>query len=129
MTAASFFRRRRLISLLVTAAMVALGAGSAMLGLCGPFNDVAPDAFCPFVLEVFPAAITTGLTATTYDPDGSVTRLQMAAFLSRSVDRTLQRASRRAALEQFWTTQGPYNVGITNLGYTPRFVKSDGTDL
>src|SRR5215470_11758385 len=83
---------------------VATGAGS-LLGLCGPFTDVAADVFCPFVLEIFYLGITTGTTATTYDPASNVTRLQMAAFLSRTVDRTLQRGSRRAALNQFWTTQ------------------------
>jgi len=41
--------------------------------------------FCPFVLEIFYLGITTGTTPTTYDPSSTVTRLQMAAFLSRTV--------------------------------------------
>src|SRR5262249_26820548 len=84
-------------------AALAAGGGEALLGMCGPFTDVAADAFCPFVLEIFYLGITTGVTATTYDPAGNVTRLQMAAFLSRSVDGVLKRGSRRAALNQFWT--------------------------
>jgi hypothetical protein len=52
---------------------------------------VAEDAFCAFVLEIFTLGITTGTTATTYDPASSVTRLQMAAFLSRTVDGVLKR--------------------------------------
>ncbi len=84
---------------------VLLGASSALLGVCGPFTDVAADSFCPFVLELFTLGITTGTTPTTHDPASSVSRLQMAAFLSRSVDGVLKRGSRRAPLDQFWTTQ------------------------
>jgi hypothetical protein len=49
-----------------------LGASSALLGVCGPFTDVAADAFCPFVLEIFYLGITTGTTPTTYDPTSNV---------------------------------------------------------
>jgi len=42
--------------------------------------------------------VTTGTSPTTYDPGSAVTRLQMAAFLSRTVDKALQRGSDRAAL-------------------------------
>src|SRR5262245_58854308 len=101
-----------------------LGAGSALLGTCGPFTDVAADAFCPFVLEVFYLGITTGTTPTTYDPAGNVSRLQMAAFLSRTVDGTLKRGSRRAALGQFWTTQNSTVLGITTVGDFPEQVQS-----
>src|SRR6202048_1133756 len=85
--------------------VVLLGASSVLFGVCGPFTDVAADAFCPFVLEIFYLGITTGTTPTTYDPTSNVNRLQMAAFLSRSVDGVLKRGGRRAALGQFWTTQ------------------------
>src|SRR6185436_1530803 len=81
------------------------GAASAVLGGCGPFTDTAADSFCPFVLEVFTLGITTGTTATTYSPGDNVTRLQMAAFLSRSVDGVLKRGGHRAALNQYWTPQ------------------------
>ncbi|HKA35605.1 MAG TPA: S-layer homology domain-containing protein [Thermoanaerobaculia bacterium] len=67
-----------------------LGVSSALLGACGPFTDVAADVFCPFVLEIFYLGITTGTTATTYDPSSNVSRLQMAAFLSRTVDGVLR---------------------------------------
>src|SRR5215468_7482760 len=92
-------------SLALIAALLG-GGGHAALGLCGPFTDVAPgDAFCTSILEIFTLGITTGTTPTTYDPTSNVNRLQMAAFLSRSVDGVLKRSSRRAALDQFWTTQ------------------------
>jgi hypothetical protein len=86
---------------LFSSATMALTAGlaSMALGTCGPFTDVAADAFCPFVLEIFTLGITTGTTATTYDPIANVTRLQMAAFLSRTVDGALRWGSWRAALD------------------------------
>jgi hypothetical protein len=124
------FRRRRAL-LLSTAAAAAIlcGAGSALLGLCGPFTDVSDVTFCPFVLEIFYLGITTGTTPTTYDPTSPVTRLQMAAFLSRTVDRVLLRGSRRAALDQFWTTQNATVLGLTTVGTGPRLLKSDGADI
>src|SRR6185295_4968625 len=59
----------------------------------------------------------------------TVTRLQMAAFLSRTVDGVLRRGSRRAALDQFWTTQGASSLGVTTLGGETVMVRSDGADL
>src|SRR5262249_53747112 len=91
------------------------GAASTVLGTCGPFTDTANDVFCGFILEVYYLAITAGTTATTYDPAGNVTRTQMAAFLSRTVDRTLQRGGKRAALKQFWTPQNDTVLGITTI--------------
>src|SRR5262249_37663137 len=121
---------RRIASACVLGATALLsGAGGALLGLCGPFTDTAADAFCPFVLEIFYLGITTGTTATTYSPDGNVTRLQMAAFLSRSVDRSLTRSGRRAALNQFWTPQNGGALGIAALDFFPLWIESDGTDV
>ena len=99
------------------------------MGTCGLFTDVAADSFCPFVLEIFYLGVTTGTTPATYDPTSNVNRLQMAAFLSRSVDGVLKRGSRRAALDQFWTTQNPASLGITTLPFGPNLVQSDGADL
>ncbi len=108
---------------------VIFGGASALVGVCGPFTDVAADAFCPFVLEIFSLGITTGTSPTTYDPTSSVSRLQMAAFLSRSVDGVLKRGSRRAALDQFWTPQNASVLGLTTVGISPALVKSDGLDV
>ena len=105
------------------------GVGSALLGLCGPFTDVAADTFCPFVLEIFTLGITTGTTPTTYDPASSVSRLQMAAFLSRTVDRALQRLQLRSSLRQFSTPQNVQSLGMTSIGLLPIFIESDGADL
>ena len=114
---------------LVSIAVVFAGASSALLGVCGPFTDVAADPFCPFVLEIFTFGITTGTSPTTYDPTSNVTRLQMAAFLSRTVDGVLKRGSRRAALQQFWTPRSASAVSLTTVGGSPDSVVSDGSDL
>jgi DNA-binding beta-propeller fold protein YncE len=90
---------------------------------------VSDAGFCPFVLEIFTLGITTGTSPTTYDPTSSVSRLQMAAFLSRTVDGVLQRGSRRAALGQFWTTGSAAAIGLTTVGNTPQLVASDAKDI
>ncbi|HKF43950.1 MAG TPA: S-layer homology domain-containing protein [Thermoanaerobaculia bacterium] len=117
------------VAALLAVAVAVSGAAGRLLGACGPFTDVAADVFCPFVLEIFYLGITTGTTATTYDPTSNVTRLQMAAFLSRTVDGVLKRGSRRAALDQFWTTQNATVLGLTTVGNAPRLAASDGTDI
>src|SRR5262245_23650614 len=123
------FRGGRKISALCAVAAAALGAASGLLGLCGPFTDVSDIVFCPFVLEIFYLEITTGTTATTYDPAGNVTRLQMAAFLSRSVDTVLRRND-RAALGQFWNPKGFISgLSQTTVGGTPTGVVCDGLDV
>src|SRR4029078_8856378 len=115
-------------SLALAAALLA-GAGSALLGVGGAFTDVSAAGFCPFVLEVFTLGITTGTTPTTYDPASPVSRLQMAAFLSRSVHGVLDGVSRRAALKRYYGTQNAQVLGLTTLVNFPQFVDSDGTDL
>ena len=119
---------RRFFAALVAAGALLGGGASALLGICGPFTDVSDPAFCPFVLEIFYLGLTTGTTPTTYDPASSVSRLQMAAFLSRSVDGVVRRVSRRAALQQFWTPQNGLTLGLTTLPGTGA-IKSDGADL
>ncbi len=120
---------RRLLSLFAFLITVLLGASSAVLGVCGPFTDVAADAFCPFVLEIFTLGITTGTTPTTYDPVSSVSRLQMAAFLSRSVDGVLRRGRRNAAADKFWTPQDASRLGLTTVGFGPILPRFDGADV
>jgi hypothetical protein len=119
--------RRILVSCL--AASLVGGAMSIALGVCGPFTDVTDAGFCPFVLEIFTLGITTGTTPTTYDPTASVSRLQMAAFLSRTVDGVLKRGSRRAAIDRFWTPQDPSVLGLTTVGIGPALARFDGADV
>ncbi len=123
-------RTGRLVFIAVVSILtVIFGGASGLLGVCGPFTDVAADSFCPFVLEIFTLGITTGTTPTTYDPASSVSRLQMAAFLSRSVDGVLRRGSRRIALDQFWTPQNDTVLGLTTVGSNPTIARSDGLDI
>jgi DNA-binding beta-propeller fold protein YncE len=121
--------RKALTILAVSGVMLGLGVSSVLFGACGPFTDAAGDAFCPFVLEIFYLGITTGTTATTFDPTANVTRLQMAAFLARTVDGALKRGGRRAVLDQFWTTQNSTVLGLTTVGVGPRLLHSDGADI
>src|SRR5580765_4754259 len=118
----------RFVLLLAFAAALA-GAGSQALAVCGPFADVSDASFCPFVLEIFTLGITTGTTPTTFDPSSQVSRLQMAAFLSRSVDGALRRGSRRALVKKFWTPQSKEVLGVTTLGGSPTMLQSDGRDV
>ena len=120
---------RLFVGLALASAAVLGGITNSALSVCGPFTDVAADAFCPFVLEVFYTGITTGTTATTYDPAGNVSRLQMAAFLSRTVDTTLKRASRRTAQRQLWTAQNTSVLGVITTGSGPLFAQFDGADV
>jgi len=113
----------------IAAAALLAGASGSLLGVCGPFTDVTDAGFCPFVLEIFTLGITTGTTPTTYDPTANVSRLQMAAFLSRTVDGALRRGSARAALDQFWTPKTALVLGLTTVGANPRLVATDGADI
>jgi hypothetical protein len=126
----TFRRRIRFFAsaLVLTAAVIA-GAASSLLGSCGPFADFTDAGFCPFVLEIFTLGITTGTSATTYDPTSPASRLQMAAFLSRTVDRVLQRGGRRASLNQFSSPQNVAALGVTTVGASPRLLRFDGADL
>jgi hypothetical protein len=113
----------------IAAAALLGGAAGSLSGLCGPFTDTAADGFCSSVQEIFYLAITSGTTATTYSPGDNANRLQMAAFLSRSVDRSLQRAGRRAALGRFWSPKSAVVLGKTALGGSPNNVRWDGQDV
>ena len=119
-------RKNWLRFLFALGAALLLGASGALLGSCGPFTDILDDTFCPFVLEIFYLGITTGTTATTYEPAGNVTRLQMSAFLSRSADRILQRQSRRARYNKWWIPQNGSVLGLTSVGISPSQVRFDG---
>ena len=121
---------RPILGVALSILAVVFGGASALGGTCGPFTDFAADAFCPLMLEIFYLGITTGTTPTTYDPTSNVKRVQMAAFLSRTVDGVLKRGSRRAALDQFWTTQnGDKSSRETNSWGPSAFPSSDGADI
>jgi len=109
-------------------AFIAGGATRIVQDQCGPFTDVSPT-FCPYVLEMYYLGITAGTSATTFSPDNPVTRGQAAVFVSKAINQTLVRSSRRAALGQWWTTHAVGPLGLTPLASTPYRVASDGSDL
>ncbi len=104
-------------------------------GSCGgetttlPFTDVMASPFFCQIASAYFTGLTNGTTATTYSPTQNVTREQMAAFITRTMDQALKRGSRRAALKQFWTPTSTDGIGLTTVGITPQLVESDGADL
>jgi len=84
--------------------------------------------FCQ-IAEAFFSGLTNGTSATTFSPSQNVTREQMAAFTTRTMDQSLKRGSRRAALKQFWTPTSEVGLGLTTVGTTPLLVESDLTPL
>ena len=98
-----------------------------------PFTDLGPiyAGFCPGIEQAYWSGLTTGTTATTFSPSDTVTRDQMATFITRTLNQGLNRNKRRAALNQWWT-QKPYyaeGYGMTGVGAEPGLVVSDGADL
>jgi len=103
-------------------------------GTCGgasitlPFTDVpSTNIFFCSIAEAYLSGLTNGFTSTTYNPSGNVPREQMAAFVTRTMDQSLRRGSRRAALDQFWNANVQVHGPVVGSG--PRLVKSDGADL
>jgi hypothetical protein len=81
-----------------------------------PFDDVLPgNIFFCSIAEAYFSALTNGTSATTYSPSANVPREQMAAFITRTMDQSVKRSSRRAALNQYWTTQGANNLALTTV--------------
>src|SRR6516165_4926637 len=121
----------------ITLASIRLRADT---GTCGgqsvtvPFTDVMSSPFFCQIAEAFFSGLTNGTSSTTYSPSNPVTRDQMAAFITRTQDSALRQGSKRAALQQFWTTTPNYasesgGLGWTTVGSSPQLVQSDGEDL
>jgi hypothetical protein len=129
-------RRAALLLAAVLALTVASTQMRADTGTCGgalttlPFTDVpGSNAFFCAIAAAYFSGLTNGTTATTYSPTQTVTREQMAAFITRTLDQSLKRGGNRAALDQWWTPTTIANTAMTDVGNNPRLVKSDGTDL
>jgi DNA-binding beta-propeller fold protein YncE len=104
-------------------------------GNCGgatttlPFTDVQGNVFFCQIAAAYFSGLANGTSATTYSPSDNVTREQMAAFTTRTLDQSLKRGSRRAALDQFWTTASSNSLALTMVEDGPIGVKSDGADI
>jgi DNA-binding beta-propeller fold protein YncE len=96
-----------------------------------PYTDVSGvgTAFCPGIMEAYVTGVSKGTTPTTFSPNNTVTRVQMTTFLQRSLDQGLARTSRRAALNQWWTTQD-FNATLTiDIGVSPYSCAADGENI
>jgi hypothetical protein len=104
-------------------------------GSCGgvtitlPFNDVMASPFFCQIAAAYFSGLTNGTTATTYSPTQTVTREQMAAFISRTLDQSLKRGSQRAVTKKWFTPQDANSLTLTDVGDVPQCVEFDGTDL
>jgi hypothetical protein len=130
-------RNRAMI--LVGAMAITIAASTYMradTGTCGgasitlPFTDVpSGNVFFCSIAEAYFSALTNGTDDTHYSPAANVPREQMAAFVIRTMDQSLKRGSRRAALDQYWTPPSAEGLTLTTVGSLPQLVKSDGADL
>jgi DNA-binding beta-propeller fold protein YncE len=104
-------------------------------GSCGgatttlPFTDVQGNVFFCQIASAYFSGLTSGTTATTYSPTQNVTREQMAAFITRTMDQSLKRGSQRAVTRKWFTPQDANSLTLTDVGTLPQFVEFDGTDL
>jgi DNA-binding beta-propeller fold protein YncE len=130
---------QKLRGLLLLALIISLTALSNQIkadtGTCGgvtitlPFNDVMASPFFCQIAAAYFSGLTNGTTATTYSPTQTVTREQMAAFISRTLDQSLKRSSQRAVAKKWWTPQTAGNLTLTDIGNNVHQVEFDGTDL
>jgi hypothetical protein len=132
----SMYRRLAVLVALITSLIAISARSRAETAICGgasttiPFTDVpASNVFFCQIAAAFFSGLTNGTTATTYSPAADVTREQMAAFVSRTLDQSLRRGSHRAALGQWWTPQRHGDLVATTVGNLPLAVKADGFSL
>jgi hypothetical protein len=90
-------------------AIVTAASAPASAAPCAGFNDVdTTSGFCADVQWIRNRAVTQGCTAATYCPNDPVTRLQMAAFMSRL----------GKALQPAFLHRSEYVQTVSNLGTT-----------
>jgi hypothetical protein len=132
---------RRLVFCEALALALILGLSGAFnhlradTGACGganvtlPFTDLAGNGFFCQIAAAYFAGLTNGTSATTFSPANNVTRDQMTAFITRTLDQSLRRGSRRAALGQ-WATPTAIRADLAvNVGNSPSVVLSSGKDV
>lgn len=126
------------VCLLITAAVILVASARmrADTGTCGgqmrtlPFTDVpAANIFFCSIASAFFSGLTNGTSATTYSPANNVTREQMAAFVSRTLEQSIRRNNIRAVTKKWYLPPDPTSIGLTVVGGAPQSVEFDGTDL
>src|SRR5688572_12394336 len=129
-----FVRAALLISLMASLTVLSTRL-QADTGSCGgvtitlPFTDVQGNFFFCQIAAAYFSGLTNGTTATTFSPADNVTREQMAAFTTRTLDQSLKRGSQRAVAKKWWTPQDANSLTLTDVGSGPEHVEFDGTDL
>src|SRR6188508_35175 len=107
-----------LISLMVSLTVLS-SKMRADTGSCGgvtitlPFTDVMGNGFFCQIAQAYLSGLTNGTSATTYTPGTNVTREQMAAFITRTMDQSLKRGSRRAVANKWFTPQDANILTLT----------------
>jgi len=127
------YHRSVLLTVMMTIVVVASTRLRADTGVCGgatitlPFADVPSNNifFCS-IAEAYFSALTNGTSPTTYSPSDPVPREQMAAFITRTMDQSLRRSNRRAALGQWWRNNQQVTYAVGNA---PQGIQSDGADI
>src|SRR6185503_14457306 len=95
-----------------------------------PFTDgPSSNIFFCSIAEAYFAALTNGTTSTTYSPSANVTREQMAAFVTRTMDESIKRNNKRAAMKKWYLPQIDTAYGFTNIESAALDLKFDGADL
>ena len=96
---------RSVVLFLLMASLTAFSIKTkADAGSCGgatinvPFTDVAASGFFCQIAAAYFSGLTNGTSATIYNPSQAVTREQMAAFITRTMDQSLKRGSDRAGV-------------------------------
>ncbi len=113
-----------------------LGADVNDVGTCAgqsvtlPFTDVPGGSlfFCA-IGSAFFSGLVNGTSPTTYNPAGQVTRDQMAAFVARTQDSAVRRASRRAAAGQWAVPRDKGVLKMTSLASGAGIPCFDGEDV
>jgi hypothetical protein len=124
------YRAAALVIMVVVLTGISTRLQADSSGNCGsqnitlPFNDVAGNPFFCQIAAAFFSGLTNGTTATTYSPTEPVSREQMAAFVTRTLDQSLRRGSQRAALQRFWTDEPRQHGG--GCGHSFRLAATDG---
>ena len=119
-----------ILALTTTSRLIRADTGTCNgISLTLPFTDVPGNGFFCAIAQAYFTGLTNGTSATTYSPSDTVTREQMAAFITRTQDSALRRGSRRAAAGQWWT---PKDIGVLNttvVGDLPSYNCFDGEDI
>jgi len=95
-----------------------------------PFTDMSEcsPGFVDAIAEAYFAGLTAGTSPTTFGPEETVSREQMAAFVTRTLDGA-GRFSRRASMNRWAMPKGIAQMGTTELGGVLMHAVSDGGNI